>query len=111
MVAIIFGVTVGKNIRILSMCVAFAYILHFFIVYFILLNFGFEYKIISFFKTIIKEILIYTVVLISSILWKYDSSYVLLSFAIKFIFIGGIYLVMLMITGEYKIFVSLFKRK
>ena len=64
-VAILIGIFVGKNIQVLSMCVAIAYVLHFITAFGMLIKFGFKYKIITFIKNLLPEIFILLAMLIS----------------------------------------------
>ena len=109
-VAILIGIFVGKNIQVLSMCVAIAYVLHFITAFGMLIKFGFKYKIITFIKNLLPEIFILLAMLIS--IYFYPSGIIdniLLSCLAKILYLGIVYIIVLLLTKEYRLFLSVFK--
>ena len=109
-VAIIFGVFIGKSIEALSICVAVAYLFHFATAFTMLVKMGFKYKMIDFIKELLPELFILMVMLISVRLYPFYIKNTFISAMIKCIYLGGIYVVALFMSKEYKLFLSLIKR-
>ena len=106
-IAILIGVLIGKNIMVLSKYVACAYIIHFITVYFMLVHIGFEYQFLVFLKELIPEIVI--LLLMIAFIFTVNISYnnIIVSFFMKFIVLGVYFVVILFITGEFKILVGI----
>lgn len=109
-IAILCGVIIGKNIIFLSMCVSCAYIFHFFTVYYMLVHLGFGYKFHKFLKELIPEFIILFGMIIVICFVQISFQNVFVSAIIKMALLSVCYIVMLLLTGEYKILIGMLKR-
>ena len=109
-IAILVGVFIGKSIEVLSLCVAIAYLLHFFIAFFIMMKFGFDHKLRNFIKELSAYFVILIIMGISVLLYPFNINGVLISLLIKCIYLGLIYLICLFISGEYKSLRIIFRK-
>lgn len=109
-VAIVVGVFGGKNIQMLSLCVAFAYLCHFATAFVMLIKMGFKYKIRDFVKELVPELFILAVMLVAVRLYPLHITGTILSTMVKCMYLGVAYLGALFVSKEYKLFVSLLKR-
>lgn len=109
-VAIIGGVFYGKNIQTLSMCVAIAYLCHFATAFIMLIKIGFKYRMIDFAKELIPELFILIVMLVAVKVYPLHITGTIFSLIVKCVYLGAIFVVALLVSKEYKLFVSLFKR-
>ena len=109
-IAIIVGVFGGRNIQILSMCVAIAYLCHFTTTFIMLIKMGFMYKMTDFLKELKSEVFILVVMLIAVKMYPFHVASTILSAMIKCIYLGIVYAVALLISKEYKLFISIIKR-
>lgn len=102
-IAILIGIFWGKSIVALSGAVAIAYICHFFTAYFMLIKLGFGYKMSSFFGNILPELIILLGMEIAVVLYPITISNIFLSLIVKGIYLGAVFLILVIITGEYKL--------
>ena len=110
-IAIIIGVKT-KEIIVLSMCVGICYVFHFFSSYFVLIKFGFNKSVLEFYKGLWKEIFLAIVLLLAVIWYPLSFENMILNFSVKLLYLGIIYLIGLLLTGEYKMLLKLlFRRK
>lgn len=109
--AILIGVLVGKNIQILSICVAISYIFHFITAFFMLVKLGFRYSFWDFIKQLLKEFLIMIVMCAGVLLYPFSNNQIWMSVLSKTLYLSVLFVIMLFITKEYKVFTSIFKRK
>lgn len=109
-IAILIGVLYGQSIEFLSAAVSAAYICHFITAFYMLIKLGFKFKIISFLKEIFPEIIILIIMVISVIFYPFSIEGIWLSVIVKCIYLGAVFLVCLMITKEYKLFLRLLKK-
>jgi teichuronic acid exporter len=108
--AILCGVFLGKSITILSAYVAVAYLFHFVTAFYMLIRMGFNYQLISFIKEISPEIIMLCGMIIGVFLYPLHIEATFASFIIKCGYLGVIYLVLLFITKEYRLFKVLLNR-
>ena len=94
----------------LSVCIAIAYIIQLITTSYILIKVGFEYRIREFFEYIKHELIILVGMIIAVVIYKFAFTNILLSFTVKFLYLGAIYIILLFVTREYKLFVSFIKR-
>ncbi|MCL5457520.1 lipopolysaccharide biosynthesis protein [Loigolactobacillus coryniformis] len=106
-VAILLGVFWGRNIISLSYFVAGAYWLHFFTVYLMLIRLALNRPLKEFFRQLIPEGIILIGMVIACIMYNWHVSSLLFSLGLKGGYLGIIYLVLLFITGEYRIYIHL----
>lgn len=104
-VAILLGVLYGKSIVILSLCVSLAYILHSITAFTMLIKWGFNYKLSLFLQDIRKEILAFLILIIAIKIYPFDFSITIISILAKGIYLLFIYMILLLVTKEYKLFV------
>lgn len=109
--AILFGILVGKNIIALSACVAISYIIHFFTTNYMLIHIGFNKTLIDFLKFLFPEILIVVVVSVAIFGYRFSFSNIFISVTVKGIYLGIIYIAMLIVTKDYKLILNVIKRK
>lgn len=109
-IAIIIGVFDGRNIQLLSMCVAIAYLCHFATAFTMLIKMGFRYKMTDFLRELTPEIFILVVMLIAVKMYPLHIPGTILSALVKSIYLGVIYTITLLVTKEYKLFISIVKR-
>ena len=111
-IAIIIGINF-QDITIVAACVVIAYNLHFFIVYFFLIKYGFRYRLRELFKKILPDM----VVLIITVAGLYlVSNNIKIDNLILAAILKGILGVMafgvgLLITNQHKVFLQLVKKK
>lgn len=108
---ILLGVLVLKNIKALAICVAIAYIIHYLTASTMLIKSGFNYSVISYYKDIFKEVIIFVIMMISANIHILDNANVFIGLTLKVIFLSAVFALLLFITGEYKIILSLFRKK
>lgn len=108
--AIIFGVVVGKNIVILSIAVSSAYIIHFFTVYYMLVQIAFEYSFVNFFKDLYKEFLIVFIMVILTAVYPLRITNIFVSSMVKGIYLGVSYVILLWITKEHNVLLKMIRR-
>ena len=109
-IGILIGILIGKSIFILSLCVAIAYIIHFLTAYFMLIKMGFKYKMSGFIKDLIPEIFMLALMILAIAVYPFHFDNMFLSFGVKFVYLGLVYLIGLIVSKEYKLFVSIFKK-
>jgi PST family polysaccharide transporter len=107
--AIIIGVFWGKNIYNLALCVGIAYVFHFFTAYFMLIKWGFHYKIREFLKDISKNIIVLMGMLLAVCLFPSISFPLFISLIIKGFYLLVVFLVLLVATKEIRLFIELFR--
>lgn len=108
--AIIIGVFLGGNIESLALCIGFAYIFKFFSAFIMLIKIGFKYSFISFIRELVPETLILIVLFVSVKFYPFSVENIFLSAIAKGLFLLVIYLIMLIITKEYKLYLALIKK-
>lgn len=110
--AILTGVFVGKNIVVLSACVAVSYILHFFTTNFMLINIGFKQRLTHFLRKLLKETGVLAICIVAVVVYPFSFENIFISTVAKGLYLGLFYIVGLFVTGIYKdIFQVLKKRK
>lgn len=109
-IAILVGVLGGKNIQTLSMCVAIAYLCHFVTAFTMLIKMGFKYKMSDFVKELLPELFILIVMLVAVKLYPIHIAGTIISTIVKCAYLGIVYVATLLVSKEYKLFVSLIKR-
>lgn len=103
-IAILIGIFYGKSIIVLSICVAVAYIFHFFTAYYMLIVMGFHYKISKFIKDILPDIVILIGMFTAVSLYPLGvNSNVLFEFMKKALYSLVFFIVFLLITKEYRV--------
>ena len=109
-VAILVGVFVIKSIKGLSICVAFAYVLHYCTASYMLIKGSFSFSLLSYYKDIIPEVFIYLIITSVSFIDFFRIQNILLSLIVKVLYITVIYILLLLVTKEYKVLYSLVKK-
>lgn len=112
----VIAITIGvsfQDITIVASCIAIAFNLHFFIVYHLLIKHGFKFRRREFFNKFIPDM----VVFIITFAGLYFASYIvnvdnlLLSALYKGVAGGSVYIIGLLLTKQYKVFLLLINRK
>lgn len=106
---IVLGCILGTIIK-MAICVSSAYILNFFLTYFILVKIGFKGRFVSFLKNFTHEALFF-VILMAITFIPFSINNLLLSLIVKSICIILVYFFLILISGEYKIMLGIIKRK
>ena len=109
-VAILIGVFWGKNIQVLSACVAVAYLCHFITAFIMLIKLGFRFKIINFLKELVPEIFMLAIMVIAVIVYPFSISGIFLSIIVKCAYLGMVFLAVMVVSKEYNLFISLFRK-
>ncbi len=107
---ILFGVLVLKNIKGLAICVAIAYIIHYFTASTMLIKNGFNYSIISYYKDLFKEVIIFAIMMISANIHILENDNIFIGLSLKITFLSAVFSLLLFVTGEYKIILSLLRK-
>lgn len=108
-VAILIGVFCGKDIMQLSFWVSIAYICHFITVFFMLITMGFKFSMFKFIKDNRQEILILIMLSLSVLLYPLRIDNIILAFLSKLTYLFAVFIVLLIITKEYKIFIRIIR--
>ena len=109
-IAILYGVFIGRSIESLAMCVAFAYILHFISAFFMLLKYGFNYKITNFIHELLPEVLILVIMIMAIFLYPFDNSQTVYSFLLKALYLGVAYFAAVFLSKENQLYISVFHK-
>lgn len=107
---IVFGL-LTRNINYFSFLVSAAYILNFFISYFILIKIGFRKSLSSFLWSFKDEVLIFVVLMNIGLMWNPFFEKPIIGFLVKFAVFFGAYCLLLFITRQYKVFLNFFKKR
>lgn len=102
-VAILIGIFHCGDIYGLALCVSVAYILRFFIAYFILLRYGFEKSYFSFIREVFPEIGMLLVMFGASVFIHLSIENIYLSFVVKGGIMTGLYALLLFVSGDWKL--------
>ena len=105
---IIIGSVMGSIVTVAS-GVSIAYTFNFFVSFFIMTHYGFDMSFGKYLSTFWHEV-VYFMVLMSLTLLPINIENLLLSFGVKSILIVTIYLVMLVMFGQHKIFLNYLRR-
>lgn len=108
---ILFGVLIGSNIVSLATCVAISYILHFFITNYMLIHIGCEKKLLWYLKEITPNIIMVAASYAVSIVCPIKVNNIFFAIIVKGVYLGIIYLIMLLVTKEYKVLLSFLRKK
>ena len=107
---IIIGVVIG-NINSVAACVCIGYLLNFLITFKLLISKCFNMQYTKFLSSFKEVLLIYIILLLCSFVYPLEISNYLISLTVKFFFLFTIYIILLIITKQYKIFLKLLKFK
>lgn len=107
---IIVGAMTGDIVK-LSMCVGVCYLIHFFTSYYFLMKYAFEMPVIKFFTALWKELIIGIILIAAIFIYPFNISSIFVSFAVKLMFMGTIYLIALFATKEYKVLLHIFRKR
>lgn len=110
-VAIFIGIFIGKDIYLLALAVALAYVVQCLISFSLLIHFGFQYKIKKFFFSLRKEIGFLIIIAISIVCWRWTIPNMWISLIIKSSYILMISLAYLLISKEYIFVLKMIKKK
>lgn len=113
-VCILIGVF-SQNILLVSCLVAFAYNVNFFIVFYILIKYGFGYSFLSFLRSFRIDAAIFVCLLIEGILINvllpYYKLNIVIGLMLKVILYLILYCVLVRLFGQHRLFINLIKRK
>lgn len=101
-VAILIGILSGRTIAALSFAVGVAYICHFATTFYMLIKMGFEYKLRDSIKELYREIILFAVMIVAVFVYPFSLTNIWLSILIKGIYLGIIYLIAMILTGDFK---------
>lgn len=108
--AICVGVFWGKSIQVLSICVSVAYLCHFVTAFIMLIKMGFRYRVITFVKELLPEIVILVVMAVAVFVYPFKVNGIIGSAFVKAAYLGALYLAALFMSKEYKLFSNIMKR-
>lgn len=100
----------GGSINTVALTISVGYILNFFITFIIMIKYCFNYRFIDFIKNFIPEGFIFAILFLIDFFWPLKSEMILLSFATKLIVYLLVYVVLLYITKQYKVILTLIKK-
>lgn len=103
-VSILIGVIFGKSIVALSFCVAISYVIHLLTAFTMLIIWGFGYNFSIFFKEIFPEIMMLLFMFLFAVFYRFSIDNIFVSLIVKAIYLLLIYMILLVITKEYKVF-------
>lgn len=103
--SIILGCILGSIVSVAT-CVSIAYVLNYFVSFFIMVRFGFHESFRKFCYTFRHEVLFFAV-LMGLAYVPLNIPNIVVSFIVKTAILGGIYLIMLVISKQHKYFLSL----
>jgi PST family polysaccharide transporter len=106
---IIAGITT-QSIIYISIFISSAYILNFFISYFVLIRIGLKENYFKFLVSFRHEVLIFIVLGMMIFIWPYNEANIFVGFLVKFIAMTCIYGIMLFITQQHNVFLEFVKR-
>lgn len=109
--AILSGVFIGKDIVILSICVAVAYVFHFIMAYFILIKFGFNFELKKFVREIVPHFIMLLSIIICVQVYPFNIENVIVSLVIKSTYVGVFFSICMYFSKEYKLIRALLKKK
>lgn len=110
-IAILIGVFAGKSIENLALCIAIAYICHFFTAYIMLIKYGFGFSFFEFVKNFFKELIILSIMMLAIVVYPFNITNIFISIILKFSYLAVVYLISLIATGEYKVIYGIVRRK
>lgn len=110
-VAILVGIFVFKDIRGLSICVACAYVLHYCTASYMLITGSFSFSLLSYYKDIIREVVIFLIMTSISFIDFFTIQNDFLSLIVKVLYITVLYILLLLVTKEYRVLTSLVQKK
>lgn len=103
---IIIGCIFG-SINTVAICVTIAYFLNFLVAFIIMVRYGFNESVSSFFLSFYHELIFFSV-MISVTFLPFNIGNLLLSFVVKIAFLTAVFFILLLSTKQYKIFLPLF---
>lgn len=108
--AILLGVYVGGTIETLSVCVAGAYVIHFFTAFYMLIRMGFKYKVSGFIKEILPELLFLAIMIIVTLLYPFTFQNIFVSILAKCLYLGVFFACGMFVSKDYRLFINLVKK-
>lgn len=109
--ATVLGIVVGSSIEFLAWCVSLSYICHFFVSYYIMMKYAFQCSYGKFLKEFAMEMVILIMLLVFGLICPISLKSSLANVVLKAVYFGGVYLIGIYVTKEYKYFEMLIKRK
>lgn len=103
-VAILIGIFVGKSIVALSFFISISYIIQFITAFYMLIKLEFNLSFLKFLYNLIPELILLLVLLVSVKIYPFHILNNFLSFFVKFIYLGIIFLAGVFLSGEHKLF-------
>ncbi len=98
----IIGGVMSGSIYMVSICVSIAYVLNFFVTFFVMTRFGFHMGYVEFMKNFKEDILIYIVLFMFSVLFPVSFENVIIGAFVKLAMLLLLFFVMLVITKQLK---------
>jgi len=113
-IAILTGIFFFGDIKGLSICVGVAYVLHYLTASTMLIKDGFDDSLMKYYKDLSKEVIIFIVMMAACALGIFTDMLsienIYISFIIKGVYLTVLFVVLLIVTKEYHIFLNLLKR-
>lgn len=101
-VAILIGILSGKTIAALSLAVGIAYICHFLTTFYMLIKMGFNFHMLDTIKELYREIILLIVMVTAVPLYPLTLNNIFLSLIAKCVYLGIIYLIAMIVTGDFR---------
>lgn len=100
-IAILVGVLSGKTITALSLAVGIAYICHFLTTFYMLIKMGFRFQMINTIRLLRREMVLLIVMIAAVLFYPFSINAFFISLMVKCIYLGIIYLIAMIITGDF----------
>ena len=107
--SIIIGCIMGSIVTVAT-CVSVAYFLNFFLTFYIIIHYGFHNNFFKFLNNFVYEVFFF-IILMSITMIPINITSLMVSFIIKTLLMGVVYVALICVTGQYKLLVSLIKKK
>lgn len=108
--AILVG-TLGNSIDIVSTTVSTAYIINFFVSFYILITQVFKHRFSLFLCNFTSEVFMFGGFMVATLIWPFNIHNHIVSLIVKLVAFGAIYMILLIITKQYKSFLAIIRKK
>lgn len=108
--SIIVGVLMG-DINIVALSVTLGYIVNFFVSFYMMISVGMEESFLVFLKNYITDFIIFCVLMLAVLCFPFNIDNIFLCFVGKMTYLTVIYFLLLFITKQYLVFISVIKRE
>lgn len=110
-IAILIGVFLGGNIYYLSLCIAISYIIQFITAFYMLIRLAFNFSFLRFVKDIHKLLIMFVLLIISTLIFNFNMPSNILTLMAKFVYISIVFVILVFLTGQFNIITSMLKNR